>query len=321
MAYTHVTNWERMLIAEWTQAGVPASAVAKLLHRPRCTIGRELRRNAGVNGYNGQEASTLASRRALRSGARGYTDAMRAEVETRLMGGQTPEMIQGRVRLEGRAMACKETIYGHVYADANGGGDLWTWLTRAKRKRRRRCPRGSRDGRGQLRNRRGIETRPAEVELRQRVGDWEGDLVTGAHGTGHLVTLVDRSIRFTLIGYVPSKNAQEVERIVNALMGRLPRSARHSLTLDNGKEFAGHESIAKVCEIDVYFARPYHAWERGTNENVNGLVRRLFPKGTSFLHFGADELELLDTFLNDRPRKCLGWRTPRECYQERLPAA
>ena len=157
-----------------------------------------------------------------------------------------------------------------------------------------------------------IDTRPAEVETRASVGHWEGDLISGAQETGNLVTLVERNTRFTLIGRTDSKEAEEVTRAICALFAPLPRASLQSLTLDNGKEFARHEELARTTDLDVFFAKPYHSWERGTNENTNGLIRRLHPKKSSFSGIGKAEIKRIDTFVNDRPRKCLGWMTPRE---------
>ncbi|MHB8835241.1 MAG: IS30 family transposase [Candidatus Methylomirabilia bacterium] len=148
----------------------------------------------------------------------------------------------------------------------------------AKRKRRRRCPRQEGCGRGRIPNQRMIDTRPAGVETRLSVGHWEGDLINGARETGNLVTLVERNTRFTLIGRTDSKEAEEVKCEISALFKPLPQETRPSLTLDNGKEFAWHEEFARATRMDVFFARPYHSWERGTNENTNGLIRRLYPK-------------------------------------------
>jgi IS30 family transposase len=237
---------------------------------------------------------------------------VRVDAEAQLKEGWTPEMIGERARMEGRPWVCKETIYKHVYADAKAGGDLWKNLPRAKRKRRRRCPRQEGRGRGQIPNQRMIASRPAEVETRQTVGHWEGDLINGAHATGNLVTLVERKMRYTLIGRTDSKEAEEVTDEISAQFKTLPKSVLLSLTLDNGKEFARHEDIARNTRMDVFFANPYHSWERGTNENTNGLIRRLYPKKSSFAGIGDAELKRIDRFLNDRPRKCLGWRTPRE---------
>ena len=157
-----------------------------------------------------------------------------------------------------------------------------------------------------------ISTRPAEVETRQTVGHWEGDLINGAHDTGNLVTLVERNTRFLLVGRTDSKEAHEVSRAIRALFERLPPAARLSLTLDNGKEFARHEELAQATHMDVFFAHAYHAWERGTNENTNGLIRRLYPKKSSFANIGPAEIRDIETFVNDRPRKCLGWLTTQE---------
>jgi IS30 family transposase len=159
------------------------------------------------------------------------------------------------------------------------------------------------------------------VESRERVGDWEGDLVMGSPGTGNLVTLVERKARFSLIGRVQSKDAGEVSVMVTDLFNSLPKKARETITFDNGKEFAFHKHIAEATAMDVYFAYPYHAWERGTNENTNGLIRRLHPKRSSFATIGVPELARIDRYLNDRPKKCLGWCTPREVMHAFLGVA
>jgi IS30 family transposase len=237
---------------------------------------------------------------------------VRADAELRLREGWTPEIISARARLEGRSWVCKETIYAHVYAEAKRGGALWENLPRARRKRRRRLPRQDGRGRGRIPNQRRIDTRPAEVETRARVGHWEGDLINGAHDTGNLVTLVERNTRFTLVGRTDSKEAEEVLRTMCALFADLPPRSRQGVTFDNGKEFARHEELARRTGMDVYFARPYHSWERGTNENTNGLIRRIHPKKSSFSRIGRAGLKRIDVYLNDRPRKCLGWMTPRE---------
>ena len=321
MTYKRVTEEERTSIYRWRQEGRSIRKMARLLARASSTVSREIERNSGERGYRSKQADEKAEERARRPGCRRFTELVRMDAEARLKEGWTPEMIGERARLDGRAFVCKETIYKHVYADAKAGGTLWTHLPRVKRKRNRRCPRKEGRGRGRIPNQRMIDTRPAEVETRQSVGHWEGDLINGAHETGNLVTLVERKTRFTLVGRTDTKEAREVTRIICKLFGRLPQKTRWSLTLDNGKEFAKHETIAATSGIDVYFARPYHSWERGTNENTNGLIRRLHPKKTSFDCIGEAELERIDRFLNDRPRKCLGWRTPREMMIEFLAAA
>jgi IS30 family transposase len=295
--------------------------VARRLGRAASSISRELLRNQGKRGYRPKQAHWKAQERAKRPGPRRFTEAVRLEAEKRLLEGWTPEIISGRARLEGRAWVCKETIYKHVYAQAKAGGELWKSLPRAHRKRRRRCPRVDGRGRGKIPNQRMIDTRPAEVETRALVGHWEGDLINGAAKTGNLATVVERNTRFTLVGRTNTKEADEVTAVLCALLRQVPQFARTGLTLDNGKEFARHEDLAHATGLDVFFARPYHSWERGTNENTNGLIRRLYPKQSSFAHIGKRELRRIDRYLNDRPRKCLGWKTPREAMAAFLASA
>ncbi|TNC94681.1 MAG: transposase [Rhodocyclaceae bacterium] len=312
MAYKRVTAEERALIYRWRRQGEKQSEIARRLARDPGSISREISRNTGLKGYRPKQAHEKGQARAKRPGPRRFTAAVRTDAEARLKEGWTPAIIGGRARLEGRPWVCAETIYKHVYADAKAGGMLWKHLPRAKRKRRRRCPRQDGRGRGQIPNQRRIDTRPAEVETRKTVGHWEGDLINGANGTGNLATLVERSSRFTLVGRTGSKEAEEVTLKICALFKTLPPRARRSVTLDNGKEFARHEEIAEDTDMDVFFAHPYHSWERGTNENTNGLIRRIFPKKSSFAEIGRSEIRRIDAFVNDRPRKCLGWSTPRE---------
>ena len=319
MTYTHVTSEERRLIHQWKQEGFTQRKIAGLLSRAPSTISRELKRNTGKRGYRPRQAQAFADKRAKRPGRRRFTDVVRKDVEEKLVQGWTPEIICERARLEGRAHVCKETVYKYVYEDARKGGDLWKHLPRAKRKRKRRCPRQDGRRRGVIPGRRGIETRPAEVELRIKVGHWEGDLVVGKNGSGYLVTLVERVTRFTLVGWSSSKEADVVAQVIIRLFmeANIPIPVE-GITFDNGKEFARHELIAQALQADVYFARPYHSWERGTNENTNGLIRRIYPKESSFEDIGKADLRRIDLFLNDRPRKCLGWMTPRERMEEHI---
>jgi len=302
------------------QAGKGNNEIARIIGRDKGTVSREVRRNMGQKGYRHQQAHRQAGERAKRPGPRRFTEEVRRDAEEKLRKGWTPEIICGRAKLEGRAHVCKETVYEYVYADAKAGGDLWKSLPRAKRKRKRRCPRQEGRGRGVIPGRRGIETRPPEVELRITVGHWEGDLVVGAHAAGYLVTIVERVTRYTLVGWSATKEADEVKAVIIRLLAAIGVACT-GITFDNGKEFARHAEIATALKADVFFARPYHSWERGTNENTNGLIRRLYPKSESFASIGEADLRRIDTFLNDRPRKCLGWKTPREVMAAFLAAA
>ena len=308
-----VTKEERRLIYFMRQEGDGIRMIARRLGRSASTISRELRRNQGRRGYRYRQADARAQARAKRVVPCRFTPEMKAEVARCLRyKGATPQIISAQARKQGRAFVCKETIYQHLYAEGKAGGTLWRLLPRAHRKRWRRCPRKEDRGQGRLRNQRRIDTRPAEVEARETLGHWEGDLINGAPGTGHLVTLVERKTRFTLIGRSQTKEAKEVTRAILRLFAELPSIARRSLTLDNGKEFAGHETIKRRLKMDVFFAHPYHSWERGTNENVNGLIRREYPKRSSFAGIDGYQLWQLRRFVNDRPRKCLGWNAPGE---------
>jgi len=320
VSYTRVTGEERRLIYDWRQEGKCFREIARLLKRAASTVIREVLRNTGGRGYRPKQAHELAEARARRPGPRRFTDEVRLDAEEKLREGWTPEVICGRAAHEGRPHVCKETIYKHVYEDAKAGGNLWESLPRAKRKRKRRCPRQEGRGRGVIPGRRGIETRPPEIELRLTVGHWEGDLVVGASATGYLVTLVERVTRYTLVGWSATKEADEVKSVIIRLLAAVGVACT-GITFDNGKEFARHAEIAKALKSDVFFARPYHSWERGTNENTNGLIRRLYPKSESFASIGEADLRRIDKFLNDRPRKCLGWKTPREVMDAFLAAA
>jgi IS30 family transposase len=323
MGYKRFTAEERRLIYQLLKAERSRGEIGRLLDRSKGAISREIKRNTGQCGYRPKQAHERAEARAKRPGARKFTAEMHAEVERKIRKGHTPEIIKGRAALEGRAMVCKETIYTSIYADAKTGGDLWKYLPRSKRKRHRRCPRQDGRGRGRIPDQRRIDTRPKVVDKRERIGDWEGDLMSGAAGTGHLATMVDRASRFTLLGHVWSKEAVEVNDCLVAMFGdkAIPLLARLTGTFDNGKEFALHQELAQRTGMEIFFAFPYHSWERGTNENTNGLIRRLLPKGSSFADLDKAALARIESYVNDRPRKCLGWRTPREVFYGRIATA
>ena len=192
---------------------------------------------------------------------------------------------------------------------------------RRPRKASRRSTRGKSyagAGRGRIPGRIDIDLRPKSVGNRARAGHWEGDLINGLRGTGNLVTVVERMSRFTLVGYSATKETDAVMAVFKALLRDLPREMVQSLTLDNGKEYAKFKVLVRDCGLDVFFAKPYHSWERGTNENRNGVVRIVLPKGSRFDNITKEQMERIDRLLNDRPLRCLGWRTPREVFTARL---
>ena len=311
MSYTRMTEGKRNQLYAFKQAGFGVRRAARELGVSPSTVSRELSRNTGQRGYRPRQAQEMAAGRARRSGARRFTEEVRLHAEERLRRGWTPERICGRAALEGRVHVSRETVYRHIYGDARRGGTLWACLPRSRRKRKSRRPRLEGRGRGVIPGRRGIETRPASVEARSEVGHWEGDLVVGAGASGYLVTLVERVTRYALVGWSATKGADEVAGVIVGLLSGMGRAVT-GITFDNGKEFARHADIAEALKADVFFARPYHSWERGTNENTNGLIRRLYPKSAPLADVTGEDLARICAFLNGLPKKCLGWRTPEE---------
>lgn len=239
-----------------------------------------------------------------------FGGSMWTKVELLLQMDWSPQQISGRLMAEEGIRISHEHIYQYIYADKRAGGDLYRHL-RCKKKRRKRY--GSYDRRGVIRNRVSIDERPEVVGERSRVGDWEGDTVIGKNHKGALVTLVERKSLYTLIGAVACKTAAAVGAAIVA--GLTPHKDRvHTLTYDNGKELAEHEQIAKALGVDIYFAHPYSSWERGVNENTNGLIRQYFPKGRELTAISKEEIAHATDRLNHRPRKTLGFRSPYEVF-------
>jgi IS30 family transposase len=239
-------------------------------------------------------------------------------VEQGLRAERSPDVINARLKMEYsddiKMRVSIETIYRWVYRDAHQGGPLFSCLCRCHKKRRRQRRYGA--GRGLIPGRIGIDERPDLVASRQRFGDWEGDTVEGAKGSGNITTHVERKSRYLIAAKLTDKTAAATATAVTAAFRRIPEALRHTLTLDNGKEFARFSDIEKGTGLVVYFADPYSAWQRGTNENTNGLLRRYFPKGSGFRDIADETLASVVKKLNHRPRKCLGYRTPHEVFQE-----
>ena len=315
MTYTHLTQDERYQIAILAKAGHDQSEIAEVMDRHRSTISRELRRNCGQRGYRPKQAHgfSQARMRACENGPR-IADETWAFVDERLADLWSPEQICGRLAQGGLPTVSHESIYSRIYADKRNGGTLHHAL-RCQKARRKRY--GSRERRGTIPNQVSIEQRPAIVDTLKRFGDWEADLVIGAGQKQALVTLNERTSRYALIAHVPFKTAQAVSDAMISML--TPFAAHvHTLTTDNGKEFAKHEHIAAELGADFYFAHPYASWERGANENMNGLIRQFFPKNMPFQTITGEDLEFAMHRLNHRPRKCLGFKTPHEVFMEQL---
>jgi IS30 family transposase len=239
------------------------------------------------------------------------TPALIILTEARILMDWSPEQISGQLEDELGIMISHERIYQHIWTDKRHDGTLYTHLRQSNKKRKKQY--GSKDKRGQIRNRISIDERPAIVAEKTRIGDWEIDTVIGQNHQGALVTIVDRVSKFTLIKKVNSKHAEVVTAAtISLLQPYLDKTL--TITADNGKEFAGHETIKEQLNANVYFAHPYHSWERGLNENTNGLIRQYFTKGSSFENITDDEVEAVMNKLNHRPRKTLKFKTPHAVF-------
>lgn len=311
-AYTHLTEVERYQIYTMLQSLTPREQIAQRLGRHRSTIDREVGRNRGLYGYRAGQAQQRARAR-LRSRARANARRLDPGLWTRvrecLALGWSPQLMAGRLRLMEGLRLSHESIYAHIYADKRAGGELWRWLP-CQKLRRRRCGAG-RARRHLIPNRVPIEQRPAIVERRGRFGDWEGDtLVDGSHRHA-IVSLVERRSMYLLLAKVQRRTTEQVCGAIVQAIGSSGLPA-HTLTLDNGAEFCGHQRITQALGTRCYFARPYAAWQRGLNENHNALVRRYIPKRQSLAPYTQADLQMIADALNNRPRKRLGYRTPKE---------
>lgn len=310
MNYKHLSQIERYQIYSLVKARHTITQIAQLLGRNKSTISRELRRNAGLRGYRPKQACELAHRRSESSrNARTIAPWVKEQANTLLQLQWSPEQIAGKLPIS------HETIYQHVYAEKNKGGDLWKNLRCQKQKRKRYASR--RDRRGQIPSRRPLSERPAYIESRKQIGHWECDTVIGAKHKGAIVTVVERKSGYVVIAKVSNKTADLVGSAIISMLK--PFEARvKTLTYDNGKEFCAHAKIDEALGSTGYFARPFASWERGSNENFNGLLRQYVPKNRSMNGITDEEIKMIENRLNNRPRKRLGFRTPAEVFHQSL---
>ncbi|MFH0957596.1 MAG: IS30 family transposase [Pseudomonadota bacterium] len=309
--YKQLTSEQRYQISALKRIGHSRAEIANELEVHRSTIGRELERNTGERGYRPKQADEKACERRVNSAHKKRISAQIWEVvEEKLCQDWSPERVSGWLNKHREVQISHEWIYQHILADQQDGGNLYTHL-RCQKKRRKRY--GKHDCRGKIPNRVSIEARPAIVEQRERLGDWEIDTMIGKGHRGALVSLVERTSRFTLLQPVDQCLADLVSRATISLL-RPYIDKVHTITGDNGKEFTNHAQIAEALKAAFYFAHPYSAWERGTNENTNGLVRQYFPKNTKFSFATFKEVLSVTDKLNHRPRKCLDFLTPFEVF-------
>jgi IS30 family transposase len=315
MTYRQITFAERYTLGLLRQGGLTPAAIARVLGRHRSTIGREVRRNGTPRDgcYRPQLAEWYARGRGSRSRRnRRFSAADWVRVQTLVREDWSPEQIAGRLRADQELAISHETIYRYLWADKRQGGQLYRHLRGACKQRRKRY--GRYDSRGRLAGKRPITARPAVVAGRTELGHWEGDTVLGASQAGPCVlSLVERKTGYLVLGQLRQRTTAEVNRRATPLLQAQAQPVR-TITVDNGTEFHGYAAIEQATAAEFYFATPHHAWERGTNENTNGLLRQYLPKGQSMAHLTQHDCNRIAAKLNRRPRKRLGYRTPEECY-------
>ena len=319
MSYTHLTEQERYVISH-LRSTFSIREIARRLNRHHSTISRELKRAKSryphtVYWYDWTQPLALERSREPRHFCKKSNSRLVKYVETRLRKQWSPEEISHRLIIDypnNQTMRVShETIYRWVYLDATVAGDLYLNLRRGRKKRRRQ----KRYGKGyRFAGRKCISLRPEIVEDRQRYGDWEGDTIEGKKSSGYIATVVDRKSRYLLARKLENKKAETLTTQGIRSFRYIPKKMRKTLTVDNGSEFAQFVKFEENTGLDIYFAKPYSPWQRGANENTNGLLRQYFPKGSDFKKVTEEDVCHAVKRLNNRPRKCLDYRTPSEIF-------
>ena len=315
MAYTQLTQGQRYQIYALLKTEHSQTKIAAVIGVNKSTISRELGRNRGQRGYRPKQAHQFAQQRRRKAVPKRISTDTWTRIDEKIRQDWSPEQISGWMKKNTGTNVSHEWIYHHIYLDKRTGGDLHKHL-RCQKKRRKRA--GNYDRRGKIPHQISIEERPEIVENRERLGDWEVDTIIGARKQGAIVTLVDRKSRFTLLKHIAHRTAAATEVAILELL-RPYQVDTHTITCDNGKEFANHQQIAQTLQVDVFFAHPYSSWERGTNENTNGLIRQYFPKGLDFSSITDDQISFVKERLNDRPRKCLDFQAPAMVFSHISP--
>jgi len=324
MPYTHLTENERYVISHLTCASFSLREIARRINRHHTTVSRELKRNDDpvyadtVYWYDWTHPEAVKRRHKARHQRRRSSRRLVKYVERKLTEEWSPEIIAEKLRIDypddQKMHVSHETIYRWIYVDAKEGGTLHHHLRRRRKKRRRQRRYGS--ARRFIPGRVSISERPAIVETRQRFGDWEGDTVEGKKASGYMATHVERKSRYLLAAKLTKKTAASLTLQSVKAFQRIPKRMRKTLTVDNGREFARFKELEDRTGLTVYFADPYSAWQRGTNENTNGLLRQYFPKGTDFRKVTQEDLAFAVKKLNHRPRKCLDYQSPQELFRK-----
>lgn len=312
--YQQLSQEQRYLITEGTISHLSKAEIARKLGRSASTISRELARNrrASDGRYRADEANgkAIARRREARCGFR-HTEEQWIVVVRLIAERWSPEQISGILKVHGPFTISHETIYKRIIHNKKEGGQLYKDLRIMPKVRRKRY--NSRDSRGILPGKRHISTRPAVVETRKQLGHWEGDTVIGKDLHHCILTLVERKSGFAIIKKLASRTTAEVIQAAIAALREHERNFK-TITLDNGTEFHDYKALEDLFPVQCYFATPYHSWERGSNENLNGLIRQYLPKGVSMQGLTQADCDHIAFKLNSRPRKRHGYKSPLEVY-------
>ena len=317
MTYHQITSHERFTLAmlRAQEPKLSIGVIARMMQRHPSTIYRELQRNACADGfYRYFKAShrTRGRRSRSRRNAR-FTPTHMAVVDGLLQERWSPEQISGSLRRLNLLSISHETIYKHVRRDKALGGSLFRYLRHGRKRFRKRY--GRNDNRGRLAGKKHISERPASIEARSEPGHWEMDTVMGKGSKHCILTLVERATGYTLIGKLPDRTATATAHKAIQIIHQ-HRPLFKTITVDNGTEFHDYKAIEQTTGVNIYFATPYHSWERGTNENTNGLIRQYLPKRTTMRHISQQHCDIIAMELNTRPRKRYDYRSPTEVLRE-----
>lgn len=304
----HLTLKQRYEISALLARNISQKEIALQIGTSESTISNEKKRNKKSDDmYDADVANHLAAKRRKDKKRYKFDENIKNLTENLLQKQYSPEQIVGVLKKENTATMSHEWIYQYIYQDKKNGGKLYENLRQKKKYRKKRLLDGEK--RGIIPNKVMIADRPPEVETRERYGDWEGDTIIGAKHQGAILTLVERKSRFTYIEKLEEKTAKCVE---NAVVNFFKRTGMpcETITFDNGKEFTNHQEMTKEIGVKIYFANPYHSWERGANENTNGLIRQYIPKKTNFDNYSIENIAEIQEKLNNRPRKTLEFDSP-----------
>lgn len=314
MAYQQLTSDDRYMLSILRKQGLTQAAIARELGRSPSTISREIKRNRCAYDDFYRYSKAIYRTKARRSVSRRngqFCDADYTKVQHYLAQDWSPDQISGYLKKRGLLKISHETIYQYIWRDKANGGLWYKHLRQSSKKRRKRY--NSYDSRGRLAGKRNISERPAIVETRTTIGHWEIDTVVGRGSKNCIMTLVERKSGYVLIGKLKNRTMAELNRSLVDFIDAYGYSIK-TITADNGTEFHGHKEVERMTNVPFYFANPYHSWERGTNENTNGLIRQYIPKRTSMEKLTQAQCNAIADKLNSRPRKRLNYEMPEDIF-------